>query len=97
MTLLDKVIESGPALVKSNGKPALEEIPEAGLVAAGRLTTAQLLVTFQQLGTSLHNANEAFSKLAESTPDLLPALLEQIINQTKGAQSKAARLLFANR
>jgi hypothetical protein len=97
MNLLDQVIANGPTRIKSNGKPKPEDEPEAGLVAPGRLTTAQLLVTFQQLGCSLQNASEAFSQLAEASPDLLPALLEQIINQTKGAQAKAARLLFANR
>jgi len=83
----------------------LAEVPEPRTVkslavedvAAGRLTTAQLLVTMQQLGAALHLAGETYGKLGEAAPDQLPALLEQILKAAAGAQLKAARLLAANR
>jgi len=65
--------------------------------APARLSTAQLLVTLQQLGTALQNAGEAFSKMPNASPDMLPALLEQIVNFSASAGSKATRLLAANR
>ena len=99
-SLLNQILENGAGLAVVNGKTAPKdeaETQEAGLVAPGRLSTAQLLVTLQQLGTAIQNAGEAFSKLPSATPDAIPALIEQIIANTKGAQLKAARLLTANR
>jgi hypothetical protein len=92
-SLLNEIVKAETAAPVREIRTAIAE-PEA---AGGRLSTAQLLVTMQQLGAALHNAGQAYEQLGAAAPDQLPSLLEQIVKQTGGAGAKAARLLAANR
>ena len=63
----------------------------------GRLSTAQVLITVEQLGAALERAATAFQKIPSSTTNGLDANLEEVITSAKSMQAKAERLKAANR
>ena len=83
-TLLDSITTYGGA-------------SEAPPLEAGKLTTAQVLITMAQMGAALQKIAEAYEKLPHATPSGVDNHLDDIIVQAKSIQGKAERLKVANR